>query len=127
MSPWSATRLVLCSVLTLGASAHADKPERIPVALGRWTGPHAGSFKSALRGGTAKGCMVVRAERARVIVDGEVTGTDKPWKVRVIVKSPKTSDVVESREYTFYKPTASSAQGKKMGRDVCEMAQRAPE
>jgi hypothetical protein len=119
---------LLCITLGLGAvGARAEKPPKIPVALGKWTGPHASGFKSGLRSGISKECVVVRPAKARVIVEGEVTGTDKPWKVRVIVKSPKTDEVIESREYTFYKPTPSQAQSHKMGRDVTEIARRAPE
>jgi hypothetical protein len=124
------TKRVVLSWIVLGFcafAARAEKPPRIPVALGKWTGPHAGSFKSGLRGGISKECVVVRADKARVIIDGEVTGTDKPFKVRVIVKSPRTGDVVESREYTFQKPSPSGPQSRKMGHDVTEIARRAPE
>jgi hypothetical protein len=124
---WTKMVLVVLVALSAGAAvAHADKPPRIPVALGKWTGPHAGSFKSALRSGLSKDCVVVRAEKARVIIDGEVTG-DKTFSVRVILKSPKTNELVESREFTFSKPDVSQARSRKMGHDVAEMARRAPE
>jgi hypothetical protein len=119
--------VVLLGIVMGAAVAHAKKPPKTPVAFGKWTGPHAGTFKSALRNGISKGCVVVRAEKARVIIDGEVGAEDKPIKVRVILKSPKTSDVVESREYTFSKPSVSQAQSSKMGREVAEMARRAPD
>jgi hypothetical protein len=110
------------------APAQAEKPPKIPVAFGAWTGPHAGSFKSGVRSGVAKECAVVRAEKARVIIDGEVTETEpKHFKLRVIVKSPKTNDIVESREYTFSKPEVSQGQSHRMGRDVFEIARRSPE
>jgi hypothetical protein len=121
--------MVLVVLVAIGigaAAARADKPPRIPVALGKWTGPHAGTFKSALRSGLGKDCVVVRADKARVVIDGEVSG-DKSFTVRVILKSPKTNDVVESREFTFSKPDVSQAKSHKMGHDVAEMARRAPE
>jgi hypothetical protein len=124
-----AVRTVLLLLVAIGfgtVAARADKPPRIPVALGKWTGPHSGTFKSALRSGIAKECVVVRADKARVVIDGEVTG-DKSFTVRVILKSPKTSDIVESREFTFAKPQVSAAKSRKMGHDVAEMARRAPE
>jgi hypothetical protein len=106
----------------------AEKPPKIPVAMGKWTGPHAGSFKSAVRGGIAKDCAVVRADKARVVIEGEVTEKEnKHLTVRVILKSPKTSEVVESKEYEFAKPNVSHGMSQKMGRDVFEMARRAPE
>jgi hypothetical protein len=115
------------SLFTLGlGGARADKPARIPVAFGQWTGPHAGTFKSGLRGGLAKECVVVKAEKARVIIDGEVSG-DKTFKVRVVVKSPQTKDTLESKEYSFSKPSVSEAQSHRMGRDVAEIARRAPD
>jgi hypothetical protein len=121
-------KMVVLVWIAMGAAvAHAEKSPKIPVAFGKWTGPHAGTFKSALRGGVSKGCVVVRAEKARVIIEGEVSAEDKRIKVRVILRSPKTSDIVESREYTFSKPSVSQAQSNKMGREVTEMARRAPE
>jgi hypothetical protein len=121
-------KMVVLLWIAMGAAvAHSKKPPKTPVAFGKWTGPHAGTFKSALRRGVSKGCVVVRAEKARVIIEGEVGAEDKPIKVRVILKSPKTSDIVESREYTFSKPSVSQGQSNKMGREVTEMARRAPE
>jgi hypothetical protein len=113
--------------LLVGAAARADKPVKIPVAMGTWNGPHAGTFKSAVRSGMSKDCVVTKAAKARVTVDGEVTEEEKGFKVRVVVKSPKTNDIVESREYSFAKPTVSSGMAKKMGHDVGEIAKRAPE
>lgn len=116
--------------LVVGAGlvgARAEKPARIPVAMGTWTGSHASRFKSGVRSGVSKDCVVVRAEKARVIIDGEVTEADKKFTVRVIVKSPKTNDIVESREYSFSKPEVSQAQSHRMGRDVTEIARRSPE
>jgi hypothetical protein len=114
-------------VALMSGGAHAEKPAKIPVAFGKWTGPHASTFKSALRNGVRKGCAVVRADKARVVIEGEVSADDKPIKLRVVLKSPRSGDIVESREYTFSKPTVSAAQSKRMGREVTEMAQRAPE
>jgi hypothetical protein len=118
---------ILALLLVVLGAAHAEKPARIPIAFGKWTGPHASTFKSALRKGVQKGCVVVRAAKARVIIDGEVSAEDKPIKLHVVLKSRRTGEVVESREYTFAKPTVSSALANRMGREVTEMAQRAPE
>ena len=119
--------IVVLLVVALGAvMAHAEKPAKIPVAFGKWTGPHASTFKRALRNGVKAGCVVVRADKARVVIDGEVSADDKPIKVRVILKSPQTQEIVESREYTFSKPSVSQAQSNRMGREVTDMAQRAP-
>lgn len=116
-------------VLLLGGAALADKPkpERIPVAMGAWKGPHAGSFKSGVRSAIAKDCVVVKAEKARVIVEGEVTPSEdgKKVTVKVVIKSPKTNEIVESKEYST-KPDPSVGQSKKMGHDLVEMARRAP-
>lgn len=123
-------RLVLGCIVALFAGAvpaRAEKPPKIPVAIGTWTGPHANRFKSGVRSGAAKECAVVKKEKARVIVDGEVVEQDKRWKVRMIVKSPKTDEIVESKEYTYSKPELSQAQSHRMGRDLFEMARRAPE
>jgi hypothetical protein len=112
----------------LGAgAARADKPARIPVAFGSWKGPHANTFKSGLRRGIAQDCVVVSPQKARVVLDGEVSEKGKGFAVRVIVKAPKTNEIIESKEYPFSKPSVSAAQSKKMGRDVVEMARRAPE
>ena len=119
--------LCLMVALGIGGMAQAEKPPKIPVALGAWTGPRAGSFKSGVRSGVAKECQVVRANKARVIIDGEVTEEDKRFKVRVIVKSPVTNDIVESKEYTFSKPELSQGQSRKIGHDVFEIARRSPE
>ena len=43
------------------------------------------------------------------------------------MKSPKTNEIVESKEYSFSKPELSQAQSHRLGRDVFEMARRAPE
>src|SRR5690348_5676258 len=114
--------------LLLAGVASAEKPAKIPVAFGGWTGPHAGRFKSAVRGTIGKACVVLRADKARVIIEGEVTESEdkKKISVKVVVKSPKTNEIVESREYSFGKPEPSSGQSKKMGHDVVEMAKRAP-
>jgi hypothetical protein len=117
-------------ILVIGAGmvgARAEKPPKIPVAMGTWTGPHAGTFKSAVRSGVSKDCSVVKANKARVIIDGEVTEAEKGFTVHVTVKSPKTNEIVESREYSFSKPQVSQAQTHKMGHDVTEIARRAPE
>jgi hypothetical protein len=120
-------RVALLVIALAAPTAYAEKPPKIPVAFGKWTGPHAGTFKGAVRNGVSKGCVVVRPAKARVIIEGEVGAEDKPIKVRVILKSPTNNEIVESREYTFNKPSVSAAQSRKMGRDVTEMAQRAPE
>jgi hypothetical protein len=112
-------------VLAVG-TARADKPEKLRVAMGAWTGPHASSFKSGLRGGLGKDCVFVRAKAARSVIDGEVTEENKKFTVKVIVKSAKTGEVAEQREYKYSKPSMSSAQSKKIGHDVVEMVRRAP-
>jgi hypothetical protein len=127
LSSRSVKRIVAFIVVLAGAAAHADKPPRIPVAMGTWTGPHAGTFKSAVRNGMSKDCVVTKASKARVLVDGEVAAEEKGMKVRVIVKSARTNEIVESREYTFAKPQVSAGMSKKMGHDVGEIAKRAPE
>jgi hypothetical protein len=119
--------IVLLAVLLMGNAARAGKPPRIPVAMGTWSGPHAGTFKGAVRSGMSKDCVVTKPDKARAIIDGEVSEGEKGLKVRVIVKSPKTSEVVESREYSFAKPQVSAGMSKKMGHDVGEIAKRAPE
>jgi hypothetical protein len=122
--------IALCTAL-FGLTTRArgaDKPPKIPVAMGKWTGPHAGSFKSSVRGAIGKDCVVVKADKARVVIEGEVTEKEnKHLTLRVILKSPKTSEVVESKEYEFSKPSPSHGQAQRMGKDVFEMARRAPE
>src|SRR5689334_16743298 len=114
-------------VMLLGL-ARAEKPPRIPVAMVSWTGPHAATFKSAVRNGVSKDCVVTKAAKARVIIDGEVAEKEKGgFTVHVIVKSPKTNEIVESREYSFAKPQVSSGMSHKMGHDVVEIAKRSPE
>jgi hypothetical protein len=119
--------IVAFLLLLASAAAPAEKPVKIPVAMGTWTGPHAGVFKGAVRSGMSKDCVVTRASKARVIIDGEVSEADKGFKVRVIVKSPKTNEIVDSREYAFAKPQVSAGMSKKMGSYVGEIAKRAPE
>jgi hypothetical protein len=111
----------------LAGGARAEKPPKIPVAMGTWTGPHAPTFKSAVRNGMSKDCVVTKPAKARVVIDGEVVQNDKSFTVRVVVKSPKSGEIVESREYKFAKPSVSSGMAKKMGHDVGEIAKRAPE
>src|SRR3954454_9191648 len=97
----AALRSVMIGLLLLGGVAGAEKPVKIPVAFGAWKGPHAGRFKSAVRGTIGKDCVVVRTEKARVIIEGEVTEAEdtKKLTVKVLVKSPKTNEIVESRDY----------------------------
>jgi len=118
----------ILAIAVCGVAAHAEKPAKIPVAFGTWTGPHAARFKSGLRSGVAKDCVVVRAAKARVIIDGQVSSEDnKHFKLSVMVKSPKTNELVETKEYTFSKPQLSQAQSHRLGRDMFEIARRAPE
>jgi hypothetical protein len=125
------SRLVKVALVLLalgGMAAAAEKPPKIPVAIGKWTGPHAGTFKSAVRSGIGKDCQVVKPAKARVVIDGEVTeGDDKKLTVRVLVKSPKTDELVQSKEYTFAKPNVSHGMSQKMGHDLTEIARRSPE
>jgi hypothetical protein len=130
MRVYRSLQSLLLLFLMLGAAVAmgAEKPPKIPVTMGTWTGPKASHFKSAVRNGAAKECAFVRKDKARVIIDGEVKSEDdKHFSVHVIVKSPKTGDIVESRDYTFNKPEPSQNQSKKMGHDVTEIARRAPE
>jgi hypothetical protein len=117
----------LLLLLVLASPARADKPAKFPVAFGAWKGPHAGTFKSALRRGLAKGCAVVARGKARALIEGEVTDNNGKLSVRVVVKSPRTDEIVESREYAFAKPNVSAGMSSKMGREVTEMVSRAPE
>jgi hypothetical protein len=119
----------LAALLALGLAlpALAEKPEKLPVAFGAWQGPRAATFKSALRRGLAKECNVVAPQKARALIEGVVSEEDKKFSVKVIVKSPKTKEVVEQREYTFGKPSVSQAQANRMGREVAAMAKRVPE
>jgi hypothetical protein len=124
----SRSLMSIVALLMLLAGARADKPPKIPVAMGTWTGPHSGTFKSAVRNGVAKDCVVTKATKARVVIEGEVSEKEKGgFTVRVVVKSPKTNDIVESREYSFPKPQVSSGMSHKMGHDVVEIAKRSPE
>jgi hypothetical protein len=121
--------LVVMAIFVLGLSpfaARADKPEKIPVALGSWKGPSANTFKSALRRGLAKDCLVVGAKRARVVIDGEVSQEAKGFTVRVIVKSAKSGEVAEQREFPFAKANVSPAQSNRMGHAVADMVRHAP-
>jgi hypothetical protein len=115
------------TLLLMALPALAEKPAKIPVAFGAWKGPHASTFKSGLRRGLAKGCAVVARNKARAVIEGEVTEADKKLTVRVTLKSPKSDEIIESREYSFAKPTVSAGMSNKMGHDVTEMAGRAPE
>jgi hypothetical protein len=119
--------LLLVGAIVVSTASRAEQPPKIPVAMGAWTGPHAATFKGALRSGMSKECVTTKAAKARVVIDGEISAAEKGFKVRVILKSPKTQDVVESHEYTFAKPKVSAGMSKKMGREVCAMAVRAPE
>jgi ABC-type sugar transport system substrate-binding protein len=124
-------KLVVVLALAAGsASAFAEKTEKIPVAMGSWKGPSANTFKGAVRRGLSKECAVVggkAAKTARVVIDGEVESSDpKHFVVRVIVKSPKSGEVVEQKEYKFSKASATQAQSDRMGREVSEIVRRAP-
>ena len=115
------------ALVLVGALAHAEKPEKVPVALGSWKGPSASTFKSALRRGLAKDCTFVKAKKARALIEGEVTSADgKKLSVKVIVKATTTGEVVEQRSYQFAKPSVSAAMASKMGREVADSARRAP-
>lgn len=113
---------------TPALASHSAKPkaDRTPVAFGSWKGPGASAFKSALRHGIAKECVVVGAKMARALIDGEVRPQGKGVIVRVIVKAAKGGEVVEQREFTFARPRASKSQTDRMGRAVADMARRAP-
>src|SRR5579859_338670 len=88
---------MLFLLVTTAPPLYAEKPAKIPVAFGAWKGPHAGTFKSGLRRGLAKGCAVVGKNKARVIIEGEVTEQEnKHFSLRVVVKSPRgDGDIIE--------------------------------
>jgi hypothetical protein len=129
MIPNRLVRTLLLSwaaVAALAGAARAEKPEKIPVAIGDWKGPSASTFKSAVKSGIAKDCKIVGKKTARVIVDGEVTPDGKGFQVRVIVKAAKSGEVAESHSFPFAKAKASKGQSAKMGKMVTEAARRAP-
>src|SRR5689334_21132612 len=120
-------RLVVKIALAVAFAAlpgRTENPVNVPVADGRWKGPSASSFNSALRRGLAKDCVIVGAKRARAILDGEVVQDGKAFTVRVIVKSAKSGEVAEQREFPFAKASVSSAQANRMGRAVADMVRR---
>lgn len=125
----SVSTLIRALALTLlvATPVRAEKPAKLPIAFGAWKGPSAGTFKSALRQALAKTCAVVPRGKARVVIEGEVRPQDKGVSVRVSLKSPRSDEIVESREYSFAKPKVSAGQAGKMGREVTEMVGRAPE
>jgi hypothetical protein len=119
--------LVVLFLAAVGATrARAEEWPKVPVALRAWTGPHAAAFKGRLKRGLAKGCTVVRPKAAQALIDGEVAPRGKRFALRVIIKSSKTGELVESREYLLSKPTISRAQADRMGREVTDMARRVP-
>jgi hypothetical protein len=118
---------VLVTTLAFGSTMAAAPPvEKTPIAFGSWKGPSAGSFKSALRRGLQKECVVVPAKKARAIITAEVTQEGKKYSVHVVVTSTKTNEVVESRTFTFSKPSLSAGQTNKFGADVGAIARRSP-
>ncbi len=123
--PCVALLIVLFSAATSFAAA-APKPEKIPVAFGAWTGPAAATFKSALRHGLTKDCSAVSAKKARVLIEGVVAEQGKGVVVHVTVKSVKTGEIVETREFAFARPKPSQGQVNKMARAVVEIARRSP-
>jgi hypothetical protein len=118
--------LALAPTPAVAARSEKAKADRTPVMFGSWKGPSARVFKSALRNGIAKECLVVGPKAARAIIDGEVREQGKGVVVRVIVKAAKSGEVVEQREFTFSRPQASRSQADRMGRAVADMARRAP-
>jgi hypothetical protein len=129
MRPLRRSLIALVAPLLLAsgpAAAKEPKPDKIPIAVGSWTGKYAGTFKSALRGSLGKDAKIVSAKTARVVVDGTVEEKGKGALVTVIVKLPKSGEVLERRDFTFSKPSASKGQASKMGKMVLEAAKRAP-
>ncbi len=125
-------RLVAVALLLLSSigSARADKapkPPKIPVVFGTWTGPSAGTFKSAVRKGIAKDCIVVAKKKARVVIEGTAEAQGKGAVVHVRVKAAKTDEIVETKDFTFARLSVSSGQAGKMGKAVAEIAGRSPE
>jgi len=119
-------QLGLCLLMVSAAAFAKEKVEKIPVAVGKWEGPNASTFKGALKRGLTKECRVVGAKSARVVVEGMVLEHGKGFVVRVIVKQPKSGEVVEQKEFTFAGARASAGQSNKMGHAVAEIARRAP-
>jgi hypothetical protein len=123
-------RLVLALTLVAAVpAAAADKEpvEKIPVTFGSWTGPSASSFKSALKKGLGKDFTMVSAKKSpRVIIEGTSTEQGKGVVIRVIVKSPKSGEIIESREFTFSRPQPSGGTATKMIKATVEIVRRAP-
>jgi hypothetical protein len=122
-------QVVLGGVLLLGAPALAGppKPEKIPVSVGKWTGPSAGTFKGAMKAGLNKECKVGAAKGARAIVEGVVEAKEKGFLVKVMVKAAKNGETVEEKEYSFSKAKVSSGQRDKMGREISKIVRKTPE
>jgi hypothetical protein len=123
--------LVVAALALAPAAATAapqPKPEKIPVALGSWKGPGAGAIKDAVHRALGKECKVVgpKTKTARVIVDGSVEEHGKGVIAHVIIKLPRSGEVVEQHEFTLPRPKPSRAQATKMAHKVAEIARRAP-
>jgi hypothetical protein len=108
------------------AAAKEEKPPKIPVAFGKWSGPSAGSFKASMRSTLNKSCVVVGKKKSRAYIEGVVEPENKGAVLHLVVKASKNDEVVESRDFHSPRPTPSSGLGNKIGRAVVEMANRAP-
>lgn len=108
------------------ATAKAQKPEKIPVAFASWTGPGAGSFKSGVRSALGKDCVIVGRKTARVVLEGVVAADGKGAVLHLTLKSGKTGEIVESRDFHSPRPQPARGLTQKIGRAVVDMAHRAP-
>ena len=86
----------------------------------------AGAFKGGLRGAIGKDCVVVARKKARVVLEAVVAPENKGAVVHFTMKSPKTDEIVESRDFHSPRPQPSAGLTRQMGRAVAEMARRAP-
>lgn len=124
--------LLLVAFALVAASAHAapkPKPEKLPVAFVPWTGKSANAFKGVLKGKLAKECVFVGPKKARVLIEGTVTEKEPPSKavtVKVVVKSAKTGEIVETKEFVFPRPSPSGDKMSRMAKAVVEITRRAP-
>jgi hypothetical protein len=123
----AATALLAAAALLVAAAPADAKPDDKPaVSLGSFTGPQARVFKGGIASHLRKENKVVGKKTARAVVEGVVEEEDGKFRVRVIVRDPTSNEVVEERSYAFAKPKVDAGRGRRIARDVAEMARRAP-
>lgn len=124
---WFFALALLCVGLVASpAVAGPPKPEKLPVAFGAWTGKGAGSFKSALRGKIGKECVVVPPKKARALLEGVVTEAGKGVTVKLVVKAAFNGEVVQSKEFSFARPSPQAGKVAQMAKAVVEITRRTP-